>query len=36
MANIREAIELYVEALRDAGEAIPTEAGKEFIEIEAN
>jgi len=36
MANIREAIELYVENLRDAGESIPTEAGKEFVEIEAN
>ena len=35
MANIREAIELYVETLRDAGETIPTEAGKEFVEIEA-
>jgi predicted RNase H-like HicB family nuclease len=36
MANIREAIELYVEALRDAGEPVPTEAGKEFVEIEAS
>ena len=35
MANIREAIELYVEALREAGEPIPTEAGREFVEIEA-
>lgn len=35
LANIREAIELYVETLREAGEAIPTEAGKEFVEIEA-
>jgi predicted RNase H-like HicB family nuclease len=35
MANVREAIELYVETLRDAGEPIPTEAGKEFVEIEA-
>jgi predicted RNase H-like HicB family nuclease len=35
VANIREAIELYVETLRDAGEPIPTEAGKEFVEIEA-
>ena len=35
MANIREAIELYVETLRDAGERVPTEAGKEFVEIEA-
>ncbi len=28
MANIREAIELYVEALRDAGEPVPTEQAK--------
>jgi len=33
--NIREAIELYVEDCRDAGDPIPTEAGKEFVEIEA-
>jgi predicted RNase H-like HicB family nuclease len=33
--NIREAIELYVEDCREAGDPIPTEAGKEFIEIEA-
>jgi predicted RNase H-like HicB family nuclease len=35
LANIREAIELYVETLREAGEPIPTEAGKEFVEVEA-
>ena len=35
LANIREAIELYVEDCRDAGESIPTEAGKEFVEVEA-
>jgi antitoxin HicB len=33
--NIREAIELYVEDCREAGDPVPTEAGKEFIEIEA-
>jgi predicted RNase H-like HicB family nuclease len=33
--NIREAIELYVEDCRDAGDPIPTEAGKEFVEIVA-
>ena len=33
--NIREAIELYLEDCRDAGDPIPTEAGKEFIEVEA-
>jgi len=35
LKNIREAIELYVEDCRDAGDPVPTEAGKEFIEIEA-
>jgi predicted RNase H-like HicB family nuclease len=35
LANIREAISLYVEDCRDAGDPVPTEAGKEFIEIEA-
>ncbi len=35
LANIREAIELYVEDCRDAGEPVPMEAGKEFVEIEA-
>ena len=31
--NIREAAELYVEDCRDAGDPIPVEAGKEFVEI---
>ena len=35
LTNIREAIEFYVEDCRDAGDPIPTEAGKEFVEIEA-
>jgi len=35
LTNIREAIELYVEDCRDAGDPIPTEAGREFVEIEA-
>jgi predicted RNase H-like HicB family nuclease len=34
LANIREAIELYVEDCRDAGDPVPTEAGKEFVEVE--
>jgi predicted RNase H-like HicB family nuclease len=33
--NIREGTELYVEDCREAGDPVPTEAGKEFIEIEA-
>jgi len=35
MANIREAIELYVEDCRDAGDPVPTEAGREFVEVES-
>lgn len=35
LANIREAIELYIEDCRDAGDPIPTEAGREFVEVEA-
>ena len=35
LSNIREAIELYVEDCREAGDPVPTEAGKEFVEIEA-
>jgi predicted RNase H-like HicB family nuclease len=35
LANVREAVELYVEDCRDAGDPIPTEVGKEFVEVEA-
>ncbi|MGD1278441.1 MAG: type II toxin-antitoxin system HicB family antitoxin [Tepidisphaeraceae bacterium] len=35
LSNIREAIELYVQDCRDAADPIPTETGKEFVEIEA-
>ncbi len=35
MANIREAIALYVEDCKDAGDPVPSEAGKEFVEVEA-
>lgn len=35
LTNIREAIELYLEDCRDAGDPIPSEAGKEFVEVEA-
>jgi predicted RNase H-like HicB family nuclease len=34
LANIREAIELYIEDCREAGDPIPTEAGREFVEVE--
>ena len=35
LANIQEAIALYVEDCREAGDPVPTESGKEFVEIEA-
>ncbi|KAB2918519.1 MAG: type II toxin-antitoxin system HicB family antitoxin [Hyphomicrobiaceae bacterium] len=35
LANIREAIALYIEDCREAGDPVPTEEGKEFVEIEA-
>ena len=35
LTNIREVIELYVEDCLDAGDPVPTEAGKEFAEVEA-
>ncbi|HWE95189.1 MAG TPA: type II toxin-antitoxin system HicB family antitoxin [Tepidisphaeraceae bacterium] len=35
MRNIREAIGLYVEDCIEAGEPVPSEAGKEFVEVEA-
>ena len=35
LANIRETMELYIEDCREAGDPVPTEANKEFIEVEA-
>ncbi len=35
LANVREAIELYVEDCREAGDPVPTEIGKEFVEVDA-
>jgi predicted RNase H-like HicB family nuclease len=35
LANIRQAIELYIEDCREAGDPIPTEAGREFVDVEA-
>ncbi len=35
LANIREAIELHIEDCREAGDPVPTEVGKEFVEIDA-
>jgi len=34
LANIREAIEMYIEDCLDAGDPVPTEAGKEYLELE--
>jgi predicted RNase H-like HicB family nuclease len=33
LANVREAIELYVEDCREAGDVVPTEAGEECVEV---
>ena len=35
VSNIGEAIRLYVEDRRAAGDPLPTDAGKEFVEVEA-
>jgi len=35
LANIREAIALYIEDCKAAGDPVPTEADKEFAEVEA-
>lgn len=34
LANIREAIALYIEDCRVAGDPVPTEADKEFAQVE--
>jgi len=33
--NVREAIALYIEDCRESGEAVPTESGREIVEVEA-
>ncbi|HEY4364126.1 MAG TPA: type II toxin-antitoxin system HicB family antitoxin [Bryobacteraceae bacterium] len=33
LANIREAAELYIEDCIEAGDPVPTESGREFIEV---
>lgn len=35
LANIREAIQLYIDDCRAAGDPVPTEAGREFVDVEA-
>jgi antitoxin HicB len=34
LTNIREAIAVYLEDCQAAGEPLPTEAGREFVEID--
>ena len=34
LANVKEAIEAYIEALMEDGLPIPTEAGRETVEVE--
>ncbi len=34
LSNIREAIELYIEDCREAGDPVPEEAGREYVEVE--
>jgi predicted RNase H-like HicB family nuclease len=36
LKNIEEAIELYLEDVRDAGEAIPIESDREYVEVTAS
>ena len=36
LKNIEEAIELYLEDVRDAGEAIPVESDREYVEVTAS
>ena len=35
LTNIREAMAAYIDDCREAGEPIPTEAGREFVEVES-
>ncbi len=35
LANIQEAIKLYVDDCIESGDSVPIEAGREFVEIEA-
>ena len=35
LRNIRQAVELYVEDCREAGDPVPVESGKEFLEVDA-
>ena len=34
LANIREAIELYIEDCQAAGDPVPVETGREYVEVQ--
>ncbi|NLX21058.1 MAG: type II toxin-antitoxin system HicB family antitoxin [Phycisphaerae bacterium] len=34
LANIREAIQLYIEDCSEAGDPVPVEAGREYLDIQ--
>jgi predicted RNase H-like HicB family nuclease len=34
LANVKEAIEAYIEALQEDGLSVPTEVGKDTVEVE--
>ena len=36
LRNIGEAIELYIEDMKAAGESIPSEDGREYVEVTAS
>ena len=35
LENVREAIAVYIKDCRDSGEPVPTESGREIVEVEA-
>jgi len=35
LANIKEAIDVYLEDVLDAGEPLPTETGREYVEVQS-
>lgn len=35
LENVREAIAVYIEDCRESGESVPTEDGREIVDVEA-
>ena len=35
LANVREAIKVYVDDCRAAGDPVPTDAGREYVDVDA-